>query len=64
MVVNNTLYTEMVIKKDGITDAKCSYCGKKLFECDKSQAKTAKIGGICVSIKCNRCKQLNHFTLK
>ena len=64
MVTNSTSYTEVAIKKDSVTDAKCFNCGKKLFECDKFQGKTAKISGICVSIKCNRCKQLNHFVLK
>lgn len=64
MVITEALPVEVVIEKNTVVEAKCFYCGKKLFECDKKQGNSAKNAGICVSIKCNRCKKINNFNIK
>lgn len=64
MVTANSSLAKIIMEKEKSTDAKCFYCGKKLFECEKYEGKTSKNAGIFVTIKCNRCKQLNHFDVK
>ena len=64
MVIAKTFPVEVVTEKSIVVEVKCFNCGKKLFECDKKRENSAKNAGICVSIKCNRCKQINHFNIK
>lgn len=52
--------TEIAVKKDTKSEAKCANCGKKLFIITKNSAKKADI---VVEIKCNRCKTINNIAL-
>lgn len=62
-MVTNVLLAKIVAEKDKTMDVKCFNCGKKLFECKKSKGNTAKNTGICVAIKCNRCREINEFII-
>lgn len=64
MVSTDFSLSKITMEKAKSTDAKCFYCGKKLFECEKYQGSSSKSTGIVVTIKCTRCKQLNHFDVK
>ena len=63
-MVTNALLAKIVTEKDKTKDAKCYYCGKKLFECGKPQGNTQKSACVIVSLKCPRCKNLNDFAIK
>lgn len=64
MVTNYDMSVEVFAKKGENVDLRCTNCGKKLCEIEKSQVGTGKKDHYFLSIKCDRCKKINVYSIK